>query len=251
MKTPAKFLSLFAATCFAFASYVHGQLVTYQTIQPDVGPPLVTGYSGSVDTFNGTTRSTQGEVFSNVLQIDSMTYNLFTTGSPSASLLSAEFGEWDTGTGAFVGSTLTWNSILVPDVGSWGTVNVGGHNYTTYELDFDITGTNGGAYFTNPNLTYALLISQVTPGNLNYGIGKSDLQSDFAYGYGIFDGLGGVSSIGTDFVFSQIVVEPNPVIPEASTVASILAALFVAGLVGLRLRQRRLQQLAPVPVLTA
>ncbi|HVU22870.1 MAG TPA: hypothetical protein VHE13_02020 [Opitutus sp.] len=252
MKTPAKTLTLLAATCLAFASTALAQLQTYQTLLPDAGPPVVVGYSGSVDTFNGTNRFTQGEVFSNVLAIDSMTYNLFTTGAPAASQLTATFGQWNTSTNSFVGTTISFGTINVPSAGSWSSFDI---NTKTYALTFDITAANASTlYTTNPNLSYALMISQVSPGNLGYGIGKADQDTDFAYGYGlILNSSGGLNSnIGTDFVFSQIVVEPNPTIPESSTVASILAVFFVAGLVGFRLRQRRLQQqLATVPVLTA
>jgi len=240
MKTPAKIISLLAATCFAFVSLSKAQLQTYQTVQP-VDPS--SGYSGSVLAFNGGSRATQGEVFTNVLAIDSMTYNFFTTGTSSAAQLSATFGQWNPITHTFVGTTLNLGTINVPASTSWAPLVIGINTYNTFTASFDITTANSGLYTTNPSLDYALMLTQITPGNLNFGVGLTNAESDFAYGFGSF-GTG--VPAGADFTFAQIVVTPNPTIPEPSTVASILAGVLVAGLVGFRLRQRRQLALAPI-----
>jgi hypothetical protein len=261
MKISIRKVLFLTAALAALSCSVNAQLLTYQTVQPEVGPPAVSGFSGSVSTFNGTTRASQGEIFTNVLAIDRMTYNLFTTGSPIATNLTAKFGQWDINTNAFTGATLsliatgpTGNSV--PGLGGWSSIVVDGSPpIATFELAFDITAANGNAlYTTNPALNYALMLTQVegfgVPGSRGFGIGKTDLESDFVYGTGAYSSNAGVySAAGSDFTFSQIIVIPNlPVVPEASTVASIFASLLVAGLVIVRIRQRNQMVSAPISV---
>lgn len=254
MKTKAKFLLCFAATCFAFVGAIHAQVLTdYQTVQPEVGPPAVSGYSGSVSSFNGTTRASQGQIFTNVLAIDSMTYNLFTTGSPQATTLTATFGQWDTTLNAFTGPTLSLGSFLVPTIGGWDSISIAGDDpIATFEISLDVTAANGGnLYTTNQNLSYAVMLTQVdgfgVSGSRGFGIGKTDGEADFLYGKGgLISNGGAYSNAGADYTFSQIAITPYVApTPESGTVAALVGAALVAGLVGFRLRQRRQPALAP------
>ena len=245
MKLSAKFLSLFPATCLAFVTYSHAQLVTYET---------QTGYAGSVGTFTSL-GGTVGETFTNVSSVASMTYNFFAgagNGNTStATDLTAVFGQWN-GSSFVNGTTVSFGTITIPAStdASWSsTLSITGATYKNYSYTFDLKGVTSGlidptyGYLTNASDTYALLLTDTT-GNTNLGLG---LNFSNPFTYGAAYPLGG----NTDYVFSQIVVTPgseSPVVPESSTVASALAALFVAGIVVLRLRQRRRQQLAPIPV---
>ncbi len=255
MKTKAKSLLCFAATCFAFVGALQAQVLTnYQTVQPEAGPPAVSGYSGSVSSFNGTTRAAQGEIFTNVIAIDSMTYNLFTTGSPLATHLTATFGQWDTTLNAFTGSTLDLGTFLVPTIGGWDSISIGGDDpISTFAITLDITAANGGnLYTTNQNLSYAVMLTQVegygVSGSRGFGVGKTDGETDFLYGKGgLVSNTGAYSNAGADYTFSQIAITPYVApTPESGTVAAIAGAVLVAGLVGFRLRQRR--QMATLPV---
>jgi|GEM_PF-1964317 hypothetical protein len=248
MKPLSRFL-VSAALFVALFGSAQAQLETYQTVQPDPnkGTP---GYNGSVDSFDGFDVVAQGQLFSNVLAIESMTYNLFTTGTPAETVLLATFGQWDTTTNSFVGPTLEWEKSILTS--GWNTLAIGANSYTTFTLDLNLVEKHGSLYITDPSLTYAMILSQVTPGNLDFGIGKTT-NAAFGYGYGIqIDDSGGATTLNRDFTFSQISLVPNeegyqlPPVPEASTVAAMIGAAFIAALVGLRLRQRR--QLAAVPV---
>jgi hypothetical protein len=248
MKLAARSFAVFAATLVAFIAPLRAQLVTYQTVQPEAGPPAVSGYSGSVSSFNGGSRASQGEIFTNVLAIDSMTYNLFTTGSPVASTLQATFGEWNTTSNSFAGTTLNLGQKAVQSIGGWSQITIATDTISTFTLSFDISAANGGLYLADPAKSYALLLTQVTAGQLNYGIGRTDGETDFAYGTGAYVGSTNVySTPGQDYTFAQIVVVPNdgnhtvPItpVPEASTVASAAALAMVGALVGFRVRQRR------------
>lgn len=253
MKTKAKFLLCFAATCFAFVGAIQAQVLTnYQTVQPEA--PGNSGFIGSISTFQGTTRATQGEIFTNVVAIDSMTYNLFTAGSPQATQLVATFGQWDTTLNAFTGPTLNLGTFNVPTLGGWSSVSIAGDDpIATFEIVLDITAANGGnLYTTNQNLSYAVMLTQVEGfgvfGSRGFGIGKTDSETDFLYGKGgLYSNTGSYTNAGTDYTFSQIAITPYVApTPESGTVAAIAGAVLVAGLVGFRLRQRR--QVATLPV---
>lgn len=247
MKTPAKLLSLFAATCFALAPLSRAQLQTYET---------QTGYGGSVGTFTSLGGSV-GETFTNVSSVASLTYNFFAgagNGNTStATQLSAVFGQWN-GSSFVNGTTINFGTITVPastDV-SWNShLSITGASFSNYSYTFDLTSISSNlinsqyGYLTNSSSTYMLLLTDQT-GNTNLGLGLN-FSNPFAYGAAY--PLGG----NTDYVFSQIVVAPGSQqlvpTPEASTIVSVLAIGFVVALVGFRLRQRR--QLALVPVAVA
>ncbi|MBX3736534.1 MAG: hypothetical protein KF715_07595 [Candidatus Didemnitutus sp.] len=199
-------------------------------------------YQGSVINFNG---GTFGETFTGVYSVQTMTYNFFAGGgTPGAVSLAATFGQWN-GSNFVGGTTVSFGTIVIPasNAGGWSNLqnNTNG-SYTSYSATFDFTtivspfvsATYG--YITNPANTYALMLTDQT-GGTNLGLGFIN-TNPFAYGAAAPFGI-------NDWTFSQVVVSTSA-IPEASTVASLAALVLVAGLVALRLRQRRALALAPV-----
>jgi hypothetical protein len=89
------------------------------------------------------------------------------------------------------------------------------------------------------------LISNTSGSTTPFGIGYS--ADSFAFG----DAGIGLGSPIQDYTFSQFVIVTTAPVPESNTVAALIAAALVAGLVGFRLRQRRQQQLALAPVVAS
>lgn len=202
-------------------------------------------YSGSVFTFNG---GTFGQTFTGVYSVKNMTYNFFAGagGVSAATNLSATFGQWN-GSSFVGGTTVSFGTINIPASNSgWSLLannTSPGGPYSTYEYVFDLTTlispmiSASYGYNTSPGNTYALMLTDLT-GGTNLGLGLTNTNA-FAYG---------ATNIGfNDWTFSQISVSTSA-IPEASTVASLAALALVAGLVALRIRQRRAAELVPVPV---
>jgi Putative N-acetylmannosamine-6-phosphate epimerase len=231
MNSFAKVGLLFAASALAFSSVGRAQLQTYET---------QTAYQGSMFTFYG---QPLGQTFTNVSAVAKMTYNFFAGagGVDVDSQITAVFGEWSGG--AFVdGTTVTFDPIVVPAVGSdWTTFTNSYGTFTTYAYEFDLTSFSNNSlihsefgYLTDASKTYALMLTPSVGSAVNLSLGLTNTNA-FAYG---------ATNIGfNDWVFAQIVVAPGhqdlvPV-PESSTVAAMAAAALVAGLVGVRLRQRR------------
>ncbi len=237
MKSFLKASALFTASLLAFSSVAKAQLQTYQT---------QTAYKGSAITFFG---ETLGETFFNVSAVKSMTYNFFksTSGSSSATPISAIFGEWDASdpdAPAFVaGTTVSFGTIIIPaSTSGWTTITNSFGTYSTYAYQFDLATINSTlinstfGYLTNSTRTYALMLTDQSSGNTGLALGLTNTNA-FAYG------SAGLDFPTRDWTFAQIVVAPGnqqlvPV-PESSTVAAVGSAVLVAGLVGFRLRQRR------------
>lgn len=252
MKTYAKILVLLAASCLAFVSVSRAQPTTFTT-QP--------AYSGSAFTFGAST--TLGQTFSNVYSVSSMTYNFFigAGGSTSSTNLTATFGQWN-GSSFIAGTTVTFGTITIPPSSAWTASLTNSFNtYSTYQLTFDLTNTGSNpiinstlaspvtsgvtldsvyGYMTSPSSTYALLLTN-TGGASNLALGLTNTDA-FAYG--------SASPLNfNDWTFAQIAVQTSNPVPESSTVAAILGATLVAGLVIFRLRQQR--QLVPVSATAA
>jgi hypothetical protein len=245
MNTSAKTISLLAATLLAFVTSAKAQLQTYET---------VSAWTGSNFTFSA--GATQGQTFSNLYAVKSMTYNFFTTGVAAATNLTAVFGQWN-GSSFISGTTVSFGTITIPasNGGSWSTLNTTyglANNVQTFAYTLDLATFSGSpisggsinsinGYLTNPANTYALMLTN-TGGNSNLGLGLTN-SNVFAYG---------ATQFGfNDWAFSQLVVSPTPTIPESSTVASVAAGLLVAGLVGYRVRQRRNQSAEVAPLAAA
>jgi hypothetical protein len=260
MKSPAKLLFAFAATCLAFVSSSRAQVLT--------NTDTYAGYNSSAITF-GSFGGSLYQTFSNVSAVQSMTFNFFTTSSPAAaSTFTATFGQWN-GSSFVGGTTVSFGTINVPtttdntpilgpsaaQVNASGWTNngpIGNFNGFSVQRMFDFTSlidplvspTYG--YTTSSSNTYAMMITQTSgPNTLALGANFTNpLQTS-----GV--GFDGTTNLGTtDWVFSQMAVYAGnqnlTAVPESSTVAAIAGVVLVAGLVTMRMRQRR--QLAAVPV---
>jgi hypothetical protein len=229
MKTFARILSLSAALFVAFATTAKAQLTTFETIS---------SWTGSVYTF--TANRVYAQTFSNVLQVESMTYRFASASNSAAALnLSASFVEWNntSNVSTAIGSVVqNVGSITVPATSTWSYDS----DLNVYYFDYTITLSQ----VTNPSLTYALVLTSTTSSTIGLSFSNDD---SFALGDNVrqTNAGGALTNLGTDWGFSQLVVEPAPT-PESGTVAAIAGALLVAGLVGFRLRQRRQPALAPV-----
>lgn len=260
MKTTAKFLSLLSAAVVAFVTPLSAQIETFQS---------QTGYAGNTETFASLQQKTQ--VFTDVIAITSLTYNFFAGsgggGATTGTVLSAAFGEWN-GTSIDTLSLIDLGTFAIGASGTGVSPGAGWTNVLSYQDEFNESVTTGAflnasytfdftqvlgmspdyGFFTDPSKTYALTLSYVS-GDANLALGSNTNSTAFVNGYqypynpDIFP----APFKNYDYVFSAMSIVPvgnTAIIPETSTVASILGALFVAGLAGHRVRQRR--QLAPI-----
>lgn len=249
MKLQRIFHLFVAAASAAFVSSATAQVITVQNFQSQ------SGYGGSTTTFNDSATKTQ--VFTDVLAVTSLTYNFFAGsgggGATTGTTLAATFGEWNGSSivnaldlGQFTigaSNTAGWTNTLSYVNEANQTVVTGNYLNASHTFDFtdgDLNLDPTYGFLSDPTKSYALTLSWIS-GDKNLALG-ANVNSSFTNGYQtpFNPALLGASFNGYDYVFSQISVAPNPVIPEASTVASILSACFVAGLVGYRLRQRQL-----------
>jgi len=256
MKPSFRFLSLAAASAALF-TLASAQVQTLHT---------QTGYGGSVQTWTGNSgaASRKAQVFTSVEAVALLTYNFFagSGGSPLGTTQSADFtaqfGEWNPLTNNLSNVLVDFGSFTVPPNTSggaeaWSTVlSETGGAFANWSQTFDFTTQLGMdpvlGLVTDASKTYAMLLTITNyTSSTNIGLGVND--SDYYLGLDeaplLFpNGYSGSPTSGTDYVFSQISIVPAPV-PEASTVAAMIGAAFIAGLVGLRLRQRR--QVAALP----
>jgi hypothetical protein len=241
MRTFLRPIPVLALALFGLLATAHAQLQTFDT-RPN--------YAGSVITFGD--NDTLGQTFSNVSAVKSMTYNFFagSGGVTGSTTVTAVFGQWN-GSSFVNGTTVSFNSIVIPpNGGGWSpslTNGPGGNTYSNYSFTFDLASLSSGlidstyGYLTNPNNTYAMMLSN---SGLATGLALG-LTNNNAFVYGAADGFG-----TKDWTFAQLVVAPGSQsltsTPEPRTWAAIIGAIFVAGMVFVRSRQR--QQLAFVAV---
>jgi hypothetical protein len=255
MKPTPKIALFLAATCLAFFNSATAQVQTFHT---------QTGYTGSVQVF-GTSGAAarKAQVFTDIESVAKLTYNFFagSGGSPLGTTQSAQFtakfGEW--GGSNLVNTLVDFGTFTIPPnsntgVGGWSsTLSETGESFSNFSQTFDFTDSalNLDPVFgfqTDPAKSYALLLT-LTNGTASTNIGLGVNESDFYLGLDgdplLFpNGYFGSPTSGQDYVFSQISIVPTAV-PEASTVAAMIGGAFIAGLVGLRLRQRRQLAIAP------
>lgn len=240
MKTPARLLFVFLALCLGTRSYA--QLQSFSTHA---------GYNNSTNAFADFGGSLH-QTFTNVSAVHSMTFNFFTSSGTAGSTFSATFGEW-TGTSFQAGTTVSFANFTVPASGAWGAPqSIGNFNGISFTQSFNFTSLASPlvnahyGYVTDFTKTYAMLLTdQNGSTTLSLGVNNSNFGNPFAYGT--------TNTLSGDYVFSQISVLPGnqelvPV-PEPSTYAAAVGALFVTGLVFARTRQRR--RLAPTAPLAA
>jgi hypothetical protein len=239
---------MIAALFVAFVGSAQAQLQTYETVST---------WEGSGFTFSASgTNATRGQVFSDVSAVKSMTYNFFTSGVASATSLTATFGEWNTGSNAFVsGTTVSFGTISIPasTSGSWvplATAYGVENEVSTFAYNFDLATLSGAlinetfGYLTDSSKSYALMLTNVTGSNTNLSLG---LSNDDVFAFGFAKGFS-----DNDWAFAQIIVAPGNQtlvpIPESGTIAAFATGLLVLGMVGYRVRQRRTAVAAPVAI---
>ncbi len=226
----------------ALAATSSAQLVTYETLST---------WNGSVQTLNANAAYVQ--TFSNVTEIQSMTFRFTASSSSTLSSVNAYFAEWDSSTNAVVGAQLmtlgSGGVVSVPASGDWTTtfVDSNGTSHTGFDYQFNLN------YTTDPLKTYALILNTSTATGV--GIASVIPSTTFAYGSAatIFGGVTDYNSLATagatngayslsyqDWGFSQIVVAPyvSP-IPESRTAAALFSVMFVGMLACRRRYQPR------------
>ncbi len=248
---PSSGLLLFSAIFLALLNPVAGQVQTLET---------QTGYAGSVQVWTGNSgaASRKAQVFTDVEAVALLTYNFFagTGGSPlgttKAANFTAQFGEWNPATNNLANVLVDFGSFTVPPNTSEGaeawssTLSETGESFANWSHSFDFTARVGLdpvlGLITDASKSYAMLLTitnWTTTTNIGLGVNESDFYRDLDGEALLFpNGYYGNPLSGNDYVFSQISIVPAPV-PEASTVAAMIGAAFIAGLVGLRIRQRR------------
>jgi len=239
MKTPAKILLSFAATCFALFGTARAQLQTYTT-------QTLSYWGGSILAFQPSLgEDTLGQTFTNVGKINSLTYTFLSASpTPTTGTLSYTFGQWNSSTGTFT-SVLGTGSLTISS-SDFSTALVRGSN--TYYADLvTFDGSNNldlSQYTLSPSSTYALLFTSTV--DEGFGLGTVP-GNKFSYGTS-YDAAGALGA-SADYAFSYISVDVPPTyVPESGTIASLLAVALVAGLMGYRVYQRRKQALMPVAV---
>lgn len=219
----------------------------------------ISDYTGSTISFANNRALTQ--TFSNVLQVQSMTYRFVRTSgaATAADTLNYYFVEWDTNTNR--ATTLIQSGALsVPGIGSFTSYNYPDPDtndpipYMGYDYLFNLNFTTGVA-----SKTYAMILvgtsgssdlsMQLIDTNDNFQWGsayRTDLTNGYTFSTMQSTSGSGYAPAGTDWGFAQIVVELGPV-PEPATAAAGIGAVLIAGLVGFRTLQRR-RALATAPV---
>jgi hypothetical protein len=240
MKTRLPVSILLAFAAFAITPFSHGQLVTMTNIDS------YAGFQGSLAQFaTSGSLASRYQTFSNVSAVTSMTLNFFTSSTTTGSTFSATFGQWNGS--AFVGPTSTFANFVVPGSNAWPNQTIDQFSGPTFQKTLDLTSLVGAnatyGYLTDYTKTYAMVLTNIGGGTgISLGVNETN---PFSFGQAS-------NGSSNDYVFAQMVVyegnQPLVATPEASTVASIVGAALVAGLVFLRMRQRRL---APVPVAVA
>ncbi len=204
-------------------------------------------YQGSDISFSTGRALTQ--TFTNAVYIQSMTYRFVRTSGTGSVNLNYYFAEWDTLTNKAT-NLISSGSISVPPLASFTTYTyndgIDDIDYSGYDYQFNLN------YASNASTTYAMILVGGA-GSTSVKLQLIDGSDNFPYG-GAYrtDGITSFANltttagsaynpIGTDWGFSQIQVQLAAV-PEPATAMLALGLFIVAGLVGLRLHQRRRTQ---------
>ncbi len=241
MKITSSIIQVLLGCFVALALPARAQLQTFET---------VSGSEGSVTTFS--TDKALIQTFANLSLVQSMTYRFASTSGSNfaGTTLNAYFTEWNPTTNTSIGAAFSSSSVSVPNFNSFTTYSTVGGDYRGFDYQFTLNQV------TDPTKTYAMVLVGTAPTSI--GLLNIDTVDQFSFGdnrsrSGIssFSSLataGPTQSPGFDWGFSQIAVTPyaaSPV-PEPQTAAAVIAVLFVAGLVGRRIVQRRQAALQPL-----
>lgn len=191
------------------------------------------------------------QTFTSVSAMQQMVYK-FTSSNPASGTgmsLSVKLVEWNPNAltaVAAVGTTVhDFGSQAITAPNTWTESLAGG--MMGFDLALNLVPTYGANGITlDPSKTYAMMMVSATGSPGGSGIGLAFTNDDsFAFGAATRQSTTTAMNqdLGYDWGFTQTVVT---VVPESSTIAALAGALLVAGLVALRLRQRRQQALVPV-----
>ncbi|HVW19652.1 MAG TPA: hypothetical protein VHC86_00410 [Opitutaceae bacterium] len=252
--------SILAAAALALAAFTpraQAQVETFETLSAYNGSDAIQGFGG------GTTALT--ETFTNVLELQSITFRFTLTGTDNVSQnISAYLVQWNQGAGALGTAKTTFTaptdpnatlvgganptdttvagpaytqSFTIPPAGSGGWQTDTFTDQSTYQ-GYDVTLTPNQAL--DPSLTYAIVLIDTTNAS---GLGLLDINDTdpFSYGFATRNltagSLSAVQStnsnnssvsngIGGDYGFSQIVIVPaGNIVP---TPEPRTAAAFIA-----------------------
>ncbi|QYM79064.1 hypothetical protein K0B96_00165 [Horticoccus luteus] len=190
------------------------------------------------------------QTFSQVSQIESLTFRLLAGSNDfSASTLNYYFSEWNPITGLATGTALAQGTLDIDAGAAWQHAAIYSGVYNYFDATLDLSSVASGL---TPSATYAIsFYGSMTgvPGGV-YAPGlalSSSLYADggtFILDPSVTDGsqlttnASGNYAGNYDLLFSAGPSSLSPV-PEAGTTAVVLAGLFVSGLVGWQIRQRR------------
>jgi hypothetical protein len=238
MKT--KLLAL-AALLSAFVVSVRAQTITtFETFSD---------WSGSGYTL--TANRIYAQTFTSISAMQQMVYKFTSSNPASGSGMSVDVKlvEWNPNAltaAASVGAIVhNFGSQSITAPNTW--TETLGAGMIGFDLTLNLVPTYGVTGITlDPTKTYAMMMVSAsgTPGGSGIGLAFTNDDS-FAFGTAARQSTATAMNqdLGYDWGFTQTVVT---VVPESSTIAAIAGALLVAGLVALRLRQRRQQALVPV-----
>jgi hypothetical protein len=231
--SPRRFLLVFAALA-SLASVGRAQLLTADTL---------TGFDAATAWTNGLALNSGvglTQTFTNISSIEEATFRFIVQGSPTfgATNLTAYFSFWSLNDAVAQIDPGSTTISLAADTG-W----ISDSGYLYYDATMDLSSY---ASSLNPAITYGLtFVGDATTAGA--GILIAGASTPYADGStftnpavsSFIDLTGGGAFLsGNDFAFTAGALSP---VPEASTVTVLIAAIFVAGLVAYRIRQRRQQ----------
>jgi hypothetical protein len=220
----------------ALSSAVHAQVLTADT-RGSSGDGSYTGIGGGYATT---------QTFTDITEIDLLTFRLLAQSDHvfAASTVDYYLSAWDSGTGKATGAALATGTLNIADISSWQAITYGANSFNYLDVGLDLSSVATGL---TPAETYAISFYGSTAGTL-YGAGSINNPAAYADGgaftsYGPFNSGTDLQTIGQtdasatyDTLFAAGSLSA---VPETGTTAVLFAGVFVMGLVGWRLRQRR------------
>lgn len=218
------------------ASFGRAQVLTADTI---TGFTASTAYSNSIGLIPlAAVTQTFTMPASGVNAIDLLTFRFITqdTNTFGATSLDTYFSIWNTSNQSAAIQVGPMGAIALADYTSWTN---SGDGYLYYDATVDLSAYASGL-LASTTYGFSILGNATTQSGVVKLAGGSTDYTDGGYvsQFGVTDFstlssvMGGGSS--SDFAFTATLAP----VPETSSVAVVLAALFVAGLVTMRLRQR-------------
>lgn len=226
-------LLVLTITLAALTSAGRAQVLTADTLSSTAAASQFYVSSGSAMT----------QTFSDISSIESLTFRMLadTSNTFGVSTVDYYFSEWDSDSSLATGTAIAEGTANVDASSAWLAVTYGSTSYNYSDVSLDLSSVATGL---DPAKTYAISFFNASGGS-SYGLGRLD-TSEYLGG-GIFFATGVTS--GADLkIQSEINDSPQGLlfsaeslspVPESGTTAVLFAGMFVMGLVGWRLRQRR------------